>query len=305
MRALVTGGAGFIGSHLTRALLKASDVVTVLDDLSEGDERAVPDDANLIVGDIRDPEAVEVAMKNVDTVFHLAAKRAVHRSIDDPTYTTDVNVNGTLNVFHAAAEMGVRRVVFASSSSVYGNQDAYPSREYARLRPRSPYAVSKLYGETLGDMMGRTTGTEFVSLRYFNVYGPGQKAGAYAAVVPLFISALKTGAQPIIHGTGEQRRDFTYITDAVRATLSAADAPQSLSGAFNVGGGKPHSINELLKILADIMGVNPNPSYEGTRRGDVKHTGASLSRSFAELDYHPRVGLEEGLRRTLADLRSC
>ena len=308
-RVLVTGAAGFIGSNLCRRLVAEGYEVVGLDDLSEGsldNLRDVPE-VRLVEVDLRDEAAVADAARGCVTIYHQGAKRAVPRSMAFPVETTDVNVGGTLNVLLAAAGEDAT-VVAASSSSVYGDQDEFPLHEGMELRPRSPYASSKVAGEVYSGAFWLSHGVRSVSLRYFNVYGPGQDPeNEYAAVVPRFIVACLTQAQPVIFGSGEQARDFTYIDDVVEANLGAARAPEGAWGqAFNIGGGEPPtSVNELLRRIAELTGARPEPRFEPTRAGDVLLTEARISLARELLGYEPRVQMEEGLRRTVESFRQA
>ena len=307
MRALVTGGAGFIGSNLVDALVDAGDDVVVLDDLSTGFAANVHRDATLVEGEVSDPAAVARAVAGCQVVFHQAAHRAVLRSVEQPLDTDRANVGGTLTVLVAARDAGVRRVVCASSSSVYGGAEQLPTPETAPLVPRSPYAVSKLAGEHYGRVFWELFGLETVALRYFNVYGPRQRPDSrYAAVIPLFVDALLGGLPPEVHGDGLQSRDFTFITDAVAANLRAAEAPaQRCAGrAYNVAGGASYSLLELIAILERLIGVEVTPSRVAPRPGDVRHTRADVGAAAADLGHHPAVPFEEGLARTVEWFRA-
>ncbi len=302
MQALVTGGAGFIGSNLVDALVDQGHVVHVLDDLVTGSRDNVNPAAELIVSTAADKDAVRAAVEGCDTVFHVGALRAVERSVGDPLATDLANVHGTLTVLHAAHEAGVRRVVSASSSSVYGGAKQAPTPETAPLVPRSPYAVSKMAGEHYCRVYTELYGLETVSLRYFNVYGPRQRPDSpYAAVIPLFIDALRKGEPPIVHADGRQSRDFTYISDTVAATIAAAHAPaERCSGhAYNVAPGETHDLLELLEILGRLLGVEPRPEHTGERAGDVRRTWADPAAARRDLGFSCHVSFEEGLRRTV------
>jgi UDP-glucose 4-epimerase len=303
MDVLVTGGAGFIGSHLVDRLVQRGDRVRVLDDLSTGFEECINPEAELLVGDVADEDVVSMAVRGVEVVFHQAAHRAVLRSVEHPLATDRVNTFGTLNVLKAALDSGVRRVVYASSSSVYGGADQLPTPPDVPLLPRSPYAVSKVAGEMYCRVFADLYRLETVALRYFNVYGPRQRPDSrYAAVIPLFIRALLASEAPEVHGDGLQSRDFTYIEDVVAANILAASAPSDrCSGhAFNVAGGQPYSLLELLDILGKTVGVQVEPRHVGPRPGDVRHTWAEIDSTAVALDYEPKVGFQEGLHRTLS-----
>ncbi|MGQ0802755.1 MAG: SDR family oxidoreductase [Actinomycetota bacterium] len=302
MHALVTGGAGFIGSHLVDALVARSASVRVLDDLFSGNRENVNAAAELSVAGIADEDAVRDAVAGVDVVFHQAAHRAVLRSVEDPLATDAANVHGTLTVLKAAADAGVRRVVYASSSSVYGGAETLPTPETAPTIPRSPYAVSKLAGEHYCRVFAELYDLETISLRYFNVYGPRQRPdSAYAAVIPLFIEALREGRSPEVHGDGKQSRDFTYVSDVVEANLSAAAAPADVGrgGVYNVAGGSAHSLLDLLDVLGRILDVESRPVHTDPRPGDVRHTCADVSAARRDLGFECRVGFEDGLERTV------
>ena len=303
IQTLVTGGAGFIGSHLCRRLLAEGFKVVGLDDLSDGSMANFADLPELIFvqGDLRDEATVLRAAAGCQVIFHQGAKRSVLRSIEAPGETTEVNVRGTLNVLLAAREHGAT-VVFASSSSVYGDQDELPLREEFEPRPRSPYAASKLAGEIYCQAWWRSFGIPTISLRYFNVYGPGQDPdNPYAAVVPRFIQTCLSMRPPVIHSDGEQARDFTYIDDTVEASLLAARAGEAAFGrVLNIGGGgTPTSVNRLLAMVAKATGASPQPVHEPPRPGDVRLTDADISLAQSLIGYEPKVGIEEGIRRTV------
>jgi UDP-glucose 4-epimerase len=303
MRALVTGGAGFIGSHLVDALVARGDDVVVLDDLSTGRVENVHDAAELIRGDVADQATVAGAVEGCDVVFHQAALGSVARSVAAPLTSDRANVHGTLSVLQAAHLAGVRRVVLASSSSVYGGATQVPTPETAPLLPRSPYAVTKLTDEHYARVFWELHGLETVCLRYFNVFGPRQRPDSqYAAVIPLFIDALLGGDDPQVHGDGHQSRDFTYIADTVQANLCAASAPaeRCAGRAFNIARGRPASLLELLAILAAEVGVQATPQHVDPRVGDVRHSHADITAARQQLGYEPAVSFREGLARTLA-----
>ena len=302
MRAVVTGGAGFIGSHLADVLLARGDEVVVLDNLATGRSENVPAAADFIEGDVADPTAVAKALAGAEVVYHQGALGSVARSVEAPLTSDDANVHGTLAVLQGAHDAGVRRVVLASSSSVYGGAREVPTPESAPLLPRSPYAVTKLTGEHYARVFWELHGLETVCLRYFNVFGPRQRPDSqYAAVVPLFIDALLTGRTPQVHGDGLQSRDFTFIADTVQANLCAASAPaDSCAGrAFNIARGEPSSLLDLLGILADEIGVTVTPDHVASRPGDVRHSHADITAARRDLGYAPAVTFADGLARTL------
>jgi nucleoside-diphosphate-sugar epimerase len=298
--ALVTGAAGFIGSHLVEGLLDRGYRVRGLDNLSSGRRENLTtvwdDEAFAFVeGDVRDGEAVARAADGVDFVFHLAARASVPASVEQPANTTDSNCTGTATVFAAARERDAR-VVFASSTAVYGSDAPVPTSEDAALSPESPYALSKQYGEDLA----RQLELDAVSLRFFNVYGPRQDAsGAYAAVIPAFIGRMRAGERPVIYGDGEQTRDFVSVGDVVDATIRAAKGGTT-GRVYNVGSGRRTSITELVAALNDVLGTDLDPVYDDPRPGDIRHSGADISRARAELGYEPDVDLREGLAETVA-----
>ncbi len=302
MRALVTGGAGFIGSSLVDSLVEDGHDVVVLDDLSTGYRENVNPDARLVEGDIADPDVVVEAVEGCEAVFHQAAHRAVFRSVEHPLATNRANVDGTLTLLVAARAAGARRFVYASSSSVYGGAEVFPTPESTPLMPRSPYAVSKLAGEHYARVFWELFGLETVSLRYFNVFGPRQRPDSqYAAVIPLFIDAFRTATAPEVHGDGRQSRHFAYIDDVVAANKLAASAPadRAAGKAYNIGGGEPCDLLDLLAELERIMGPTQPPRHTDPRPGDVKHTFADLSAARADLGYQPEVNVADGLERTV------
>ena len=308
MRTLVTGAAGFIGSHLCRRLVAEGHEVMALDDLSDGKLENLADvpSVRFVQADLRDEAAVRAAAEGASAIFHQGAMRSVPRSIAQPEKTTDVNVRGTLNVLLAAREAAAT-VVFASSSSVYGDQESFPLREDMASLLRSPYAASKLAGEAYCRSWWLSFGVPTISLRYFNVYGPGQDpANEYAAVVPRFVMACLTGTAPEVHGDGEQSRDFTYIDDVVEANLLAAVAPDGARGrVMNVGGGgEPTSVNRILEVVAGLTDAIPEPTHTPSREGDVRRTEADVSLARRLIGYDPKVDIAEGLRRTVEWFRS-
>ena len=304
MDALVTGAAGFIGSSLCRRLAAEGYRVRGLDDLSAGslDNLADVPDVDFIEADLRDGDAVIDAARGVDVIFHQGAKRSAPRSLEQPVLTTEVNVGGTVNVLLAAKASGAR-IVAASSSSVYGEQDVMPQVETMYPRPGSPYAASKLAGEAYCHAYWVSLGVRAISMRYFNVYGPGRSPeGEYAAVVPRFIAACVDGTRPVVHGDGEQARDFIYIDDVVEANLQASRAGDAAQGrAFNIGGGaEPTSINRILALAAGATGATPDPIWEPARAGDVRCTDADISLARTFLEFDPQVRIEDGMARTVA-----
>jgi UDP-glucose 4-epimerase len=304
MKALVTGGAGFIGSHLVDGLLARGADVRVLDNLSTGHRAnlaGVLGDVELVEGDIRSPAAVRRAVDGCDVVLHHAALPSVPRSVADPAGSHAVNATGTLNVLMAARDEGVRRVVYASSSSVYGADPTLPKHESARPLPLSPYAVAKLAGETYCASFLGVYGLEAVALRYFNVFGPRQDpASEYAAVIPKFMAALSAGRPPTIFGDGEQSRDFTYVDNIVEANLAALDAPGAAGEVMNVACGQRTTLNELAHGLIDRFDLDVEPAYGPARPGEVRHSLADVEKASRLLGYEPRIDFAEGLGRTVA-----
>lgn len=301
---LVTGGAGFIGSHLVDGLLERGARVRVLDDLSTGHRENlahVADRVELIVGDIRDTAVCQRACDGVSFVFHQAALGSVPRSIADPSTSIDVNVGGTTNVFAAARDAKVTRVVYASSSSVYGDSTILPKREGQEGLPLSPYALSKKVDEQLSDLFTRCYGMQLVGLRYFNVYGPRQDPnGPYAAVVPRFFDACMVGKAPTIYGDGLQSRDFTFVGDVVRANLLAASAPASSCGrAYNIGAGGTTSVKELADTICRLTACPVKPVYEPPRAGDVPFSQADVTSARDLIGFEATIQLAEGLERTM------
>jgi nucleoside-diphosphate-sugar epimerase len=302
-RYLITGGAGFIGSHIAQALLDSGESVCILDNLATGKETnlaALGGRARFIQGDLRDYDTVRAAMEGVEVVFHQAALASVPRSIADPVGSLETNINGTQNVLLAARDAGVRRVVYASSSSVYGDTPTLPKREDMSPHPMSPYAVQKLTGELLCGVFTRIYGLETVALRYFNVFGPRQDPlSEYAAVIPRFLTALIEKRRPIVFGDGEQTRDFTYITNVVRANLLAASSPAAVGYAMNIGCGQQVSLNTVLRLAGELLGVTVNAEYREPRAGDVRDSLADISLAQRLLGYEPTISFREGLMHTL------
>jgi UDP-glucose 4-epimerase len=304
-RVLVTGGAGFIGSNLVRALLGGGEEVRVLDNFSTGSRanlEGLP--VEIVEGELRSYERVHNAVRGVEVVYHLGALGSVPRSVQDPLTSSAVNVEGTLNVLLAARDEGVRRVVFSSSTSVYGSSRERPTRESSPLDPISPYGVAKLAAEKYCIAFSRVYESfESVVLRYFNVFGPRQSPSSqYAAVVPLFITAIVAGEPVTIHGDGEQSRDFTYVDNVVDATIAAAEAEGASGQVFNVAGGAPASVNHVADTIGAILERPVEKLFAPPRPGDIRDSWADLSAAHEVLGYEPAVGLEEGLRRTAAAL---
>ena len=298
-RVLVTGGAGFIGSNLVHALLEHGDTVRVLDNFATGNRAnldGLEDDVEVIEGELRSYERVHNAVRGVEVVFHQGALPSVPRSVQDPLTTSAVTIEGTLNVLLAARDESVRRIVFASSSSVYGNGGTLPRTETQHPDPISPYAVAKLAAERYCVSFSRVYGLETVALRYFNVFGPRQNPHSqYAAVVPLFFSAIQDGRAVPIHGDGSQSRDFTYVANVVEANILAADAPDAAGLVLNIATGRQASVNELADAIGAVLGKPVEKEYQPLRTGDVRDSWADISAARQVLGYETRVGLEEGL----------
>ncbi|MDA1195153.1 MAG: SDR family NAD(P)-dependent oxidoreductase [Planctomycetota bacterium] len=307
MRACVTGGAGFIGSHLVERLAGDGWSVCVLDDLSSGraENVAAAPGAELIVGDVRDPAAIRSAAKGADVVFHLAALASVQRSLEHPHEVIDVNMGGTLAVLEAARAQGVRRVVLASSSSIYGDTPTLPKCERMPIAPRSPYAASKAGAEALMHAYRRTFGLETAILRFFNVYGPRQPHGSrYAGAIPIFLSACLDDRPCTLYGDGEQTRDFTYVEDVVDAVVRAASAEgTAVAEPINIGAGQRHPLRELLALIERVGGRPLRLTRAPARAGDVRDSEADAGRARSVLGWQPTIGLERGLERTAAALR--
>lgn len=307
--ALVTGGAGFIGSHLVDALLARGARVRVLDDLSNGSLGNLAHAASridFVEGDIRVADTCRRACEGATFVFHEAARGSVPRSMAEPAVTIAINVAGTANVFAAARDARVERVVYASSSSVYGDAETLPKREGEEGKPLSPYAVSKVMNEELADVFARCYGMRLVGLRYFNVYGPRQDPeGAYAAVIPRFFKACLAGEAPVVYGDGEQSRDFTYVADAVAANFAAAVAPAASCGrAYNVAGGRRSTVNELADLVRGAVGRGLPSEHRPERPGDIPHSLADLTQARAGFGYAPSVELREGLGLSVPHYRA-
>jgi nucleoside-diphosphate-sugar epimerase len=306
---LVTGGAGFIGSHLANRLVALGQRVRVADNLATGKrERLAPlvGAIEFLEGDLADRRFCGEAVRGVDYILHQAAIPSVQRSLEDPVTTHHANVTATLNLLESARQHGVRRFVYAASSSAYGDSEVLPKKENMVPNPLSPYALQKLTGESYCALYYRLFGIETVSLRYFNIFGPGQDPDSeYSAVIPKFVYRLLSGEPLIVYGDGEQSRDFTYIDNVVEANLCALGAPAVAGKVFNIGCGERVTLNRLIELLQRITGLKADVHYAAPRPGDVRHSLADLDSAAAELGYRPTVGFEEGLSRTVAAMRQA
>lgn len=300
---LVTGGAGFIGSHIIEELLRRGETVRSVDNFLTGKrENIAPflERIDFIEGDIRDSETCRLAAEGMDIVLHQAALPSVPRSIQDPLLTNDINIRGTLSLLVASSKAGVKKFVFASSSSVYGDDPHLPKKEGREGNPLSPYAVSKRAGELYCQLFNRIFGLQTVCLRYFNIFGPRQDPSSqYAAVIPLFVTRMLRGENPNIFGDGEQSRDFTYVANAVEANILAAETGNVSGEVFNIGCGERTTVNNLAFKINDILGKDIRPSYAESRPGDVKHSHADISKARKLLKYNPAVNFEQGLKRVV------
>lgn len=314
MRILVTGGAGFIGSHLAEQLLQRSDVemVRVLDNLETGSTKNIETfqqhpKFQFVKGDIRSYEICLKACEGIHAISHQAALGSVPRSIDDPLTTNEVNITGTLNIFTAAKERGIKRIVYAASSSTYGDHPGLPKIEDGIGKPLSPYAVTKYVNELYAGVYASLYGMELIGLRYFNIFGPRQNpAGAYAAVIPLFVNAVLNNEPPTINGDGEHSRDFTYVANAVQANEVAlfTQNKEAVNQVYNIACGEQTSLNELFTSLKSIAGSDLAPIYGPERRGDVKHSLADISKAKTLLGYNPSITIKQGLKPTFEWYRS-
>jgi UDP-glucose 4-epimerase len=302
---LITGGAGFIGSHIARTLVASGARVRVLDNFSGGrlqNLAPILDEIELITGDIRDMNVVAAAVRGVDVVFHEAAEPSVPRSIADPAATMDINVSGTLNVLTAARDADVRRFVLASTCAIYGDSPVSPKREALAPSPLSPYAISKLTGEQLCAAFTQLYGFEAVALRYFNVFGPRQDpTSAYAAVVPKFLASLQAGVSPVIFGDGEQSRDFVAVSDVVRANLLAASVPGVAGQVFNVASGRSTTVNHVLGTLQRLTGIDVPARYEPARPGDIRDSLADTTTARERLGFVAETSFEDGVAAIVAE----
>lgn len=302
MRYLVTGGAGFIGSHIVHRLVSRGDEVIVLDDLSAGKEANLAQVRNKIelrVETITNLNSVQAACKGMDYVIHLAARTSVPRSVKNPLETNAANIDGTLSVLVAARDAKVRRIVYAASSSAYGETETLPKTESMAPAPISPYGITKYVGELYAQVFGRVYGLENVSVRFFNVFGPRQDPSSqYSGVLSRFLLAVQKGEQPVIYGDGEQSRDFTFIDNIVDEVLRGCEAKGASGMVFNGGTGARITLNEVIKLLEKITGKKVTPKYDPPRTGDIRHSQADISRANKILGYKPLVLFEEGLRQT-------
>ncbi|HNX01283.1 MAG TPA: SDR family oxidoreductase [Candidatus Cloacimonadota bacterium] len=306
---LVTGGAGFIGSNIVKKLLDQGNRIRVLDNFATGKRSNIlPFMSNpnfeMFEGDLRSFHIVRTAVKDVDYVLHQGALPSVPRSINDPITTNDVNILGTLNVLEASREFGVKRVVYASSSSVYGNSEVMPKQEDMPVAPLSPYALTKYAAERYCQIYTSLYGLETVCLRYFNVFGPNQDpTSQYSAVIPKFITDMMKGIQPVIYGDGTQSRDFTYVDNNVAANIMACTAPGVAGEVFNIACGERYTLLDLVKIINEILGTSINPILSQERAGDVKHSLASIEKAGKGLKFKPLVNFKDGLVKTVESLR--
>lgn len=304
---LVTGGAGFIGSNIVKTLLEKGAKVSVLDNFSTGRrENTAPfkekSNFELMEGDLRSYTTVREAVRGKDFIFHQAALPSVQRSIDDPVTTNNVNILGTLNVLEATKEFGAKRIIYASSSSIYGNSKVLPKKEDLPAQPLSPYALSKYVAERYCQLYYKIYGLETVSLRYFNVFGPNQDPNSqYSAAVPKFISSMKKGESPTIYGDGLQSRDFTWVDNVVEANILACQAERTKAAGqvFNIASGKAYNLLQLVDILNKLLGRQIKPNFSRARAGDVKHSLASIEKAKTNLGYEPKVDFLKGLEKLI------
>jgi UDP-glucose 4-epimerase len=302
-QSLVTGGAGFIGSHLIEALLARGERVRVLDDFTTGKRanlRPFEGRVEIVEGSVTDPQAVGRAVQGCEVIYHLAALPSVARSVEEPLPTHEICATGTVQVLDAARRLGARRVVYAASSSAYGDNPGAVRREDEPVSPMSPYAAAKLAGEFYSRCFTTVYGLETVRLRFFNIFGPRQDARSpYSGVIALFIGAMAEGRVPRIDGDGLQSRDFTYVANAVQAVLKGAEAPAAVGNVYNVGTGSSITVLDLVRHLNELLGTKIEPTHGPARAGDVRHSQADITRARQDLGYEPTVAFPEGLRRTL------
>lgn len=305
-RSLVTGGAGFIGSHITEALVERGDQVRVLDNLSTGYQENlghVADQIEFIASDLRDEMALREAVTGVDVIFHLAAMVSVPESMANPTEAESINSLGTLNLLQEARKAGVRRLVLSSTCAIYGDEPTLPKIETMPPHPKSPYAISKLAAENYCQLFNNSFGLETVVLRYFNVFGPRQDpSSAYSGVISIFVDKISQKNLPFIYGDGQQSRDFVFVKDVVQANLLAAQMPEAAGKTFNIGTGRQTSINYLFETLARIFHLEAQPVYKPTRSGDIRHSYAEAGFAKSLLGWSPQVQFEDGLRQLIAHL---
>ena len=303
MKSLVTGGAGFIGSHIVDRLLADGNQVRILDNFSSGKRENLPSDntVEIIEGDISDFDTVRKAMEGIDTVFHQAAIASVPDTIGNPLLSARVNYLGTVNILEAARQAGARRVIFADSAAVYGDLPALPKREDIPVKPLSPYATDKLASEDACRVYHHLYGLETVCLRYFNVFGPRQDPSSpYSGVISIFSNALKSGKQPVIFGDGKQTRDFVFVSDVIEANLCAATAADAAGRAINVATGSTITINEMLQTICKLRGAKFDPEYKPAREGDIRNSCADISTARELLQWQPVVAFEDGLKKLFA-----
>jgi UDP-glucose 4-epimerase len=308
VRTLVTGGCGFIGSHIAERLVRDGHRVRILDNLSSGHREnvsAFADDLEeLVVGDVRDVDTVQRLCEGCDVVFHEAAIVSVPYSVEHPQESHDVNIQGTLNVLLAARDQRVRRVLFACSAAVFGEEPELPKHEAMRPSPVSPYGVEKITGEHYLQVFHRLYGVETVSLRYFNVFGPRQDPSSpYSGVISIFVERALSGERPLVYGDGDQCRDFVYVANVVEANILAAASPRAAGRIYNIGCGERTTLNDLLRILGRLSGRDLAPDYRPTRQGDIRESVADITRAREELGYEPAVDVEQGLKRLLDHAR--
>jgi len=308
---LVTGGAGFIGSNIVKTLLERGVKVRVLDNFATGKKKNIsPFKKNrnfeLIEGDLRNSSTIKKAVRGIDFILHQGALPSVIYSIDNPILANDVNILGTLNILEAAKEFRVKRVIYASSSSIYGNSEVLPKTEDMCWNPLSPYALSKYAGERYCQIYYQIYGLETVCLRYFNVFGPNQNPNSqYSAAIPKFISLIKRGKRPVIYGDGLQSRDFTYVENVVAANILACQRDNAVGEVFNIASGKPFTLLQVVSILNKILGKNIKPKFAKVRSGDIKYSLASIKKAKIKLGYEPKIDFIQGLEKLIKYYGFC